>query len=342
MRKLGNIEIIYNVNDESINKEFIEQDKPVIIKGAIKNWPAHHKWDLLYLKQRIGDVLVKFKSAKSGLFPNPDLFYTKELPDIMQTKFADYINLLERNKQDVTIKDYFFLNADETYLFKNGVFNKQFNSIISDFIIPTFIPKKNLMESGLWISQKGTASSIHYDYQGCHNLNTQIKGSKRVVLFNPAEYTKLYMCPINGELLFSNFSKVNWQNINYNKFPNIKEVQYIEGVLEPGDAIFIPAFWLHYFDHIGDFNINVNFWWSPTKITFNSASLSWLLNVAAAHIFFQQKNNEFKKNSIPKKVLFFLKELEAIFIDLVKEPALENEQPVIVLDNFFKIRDLNK
>src|SRR6185503_8295331 len=39
--------------------------------------------------------------------------------------------------------------------------------------------------------------------------------------------------------------------------------------LEAGDMLFIPAWWLHTFRHLGEFNANLNFWWRPARPSWN-------------------------------------------------------------------------
>jgi ribosomal protein L16 Arg81 hydroxylase len=277
MIKSGDIETVVDFDIEFFNKEFIQKNKPAIIKGAAKNWPAFLKWDAKYLVEKIGNEIVKFKYSNTNLFPNPDKF--QEPLVTKETTLTEYINLLLQNN-----KNWIFLSGDNVCFVEDGLPNHKFDIIADDFNLPSFIPSKYLEKIGLWISQKGTASSIHYDSNGCHNFNAQIKGSKRVILFEPQESKKLYMNSMIADLSFFNFSKVNWQELDYNKFPNIKHVQYVEGILEPGDALFLPVFWLHYFDHLDKINININFWWHPKEIDLNSVSLSWILCIAAAQM----------------------------------------------------------
>jgi hypothetical protein len=35
--------------------------------------------------------------------------------------------------------------------------------------------------------------------------------------------------------------------------------------LEAGDVLFIPAHWLHTFEHLGTFNANLNIWWKADQ-----------------------------------------------------------------------------
>lgn len=310
MYKVDNIEILSEFDIEYFDREYIKRSRPVIIKKAIINWSAFKKWDLRYLVEKIGNEIVKFNSTYSNLFPDPDLFMRSIHLGIEEATFSEYLNLLFQNNDPTTKNKYFFLNGDEACFFEGGKRTAKFLPLHSDFIVPPFIPPQDLDKVGFWISKKYTASSIHYDVNGCHNFNAQVRGKKTVVLFPPKEQKKLYMCLMSNDFSYYNFSQVNWQKINYAKFPALKGVEYIEGNLEAGDALFLPAFWIHHFDHLDPININVNFWWHPKEFDLNSVSLSWLLGIAATQMLYSNRNRS--KYNI-RKILPFLRELDRIF-----------------------------
>ncbi len=118
---------------------------------------------------------------------------------------------------------------------------------------------------------KDACSWLHYDGGGGANLNAQVTGKKKVYLFDPDQAKRLYMFyALNGEPY--NFSQVNFLEPNPGKFPLYDSSCALVGDLEPGDIIYIPPYWLHAFEHIGDLNINVNFWWEVKKVKLNPLS----------------------------------------------------------------------
>ena len=46
------------------------------------------------------------------------------------------------------------------------------------------------------------------------------------------------------------------------QFPNFKNVNPIEGIISPGDVLFIPSGWWHDVRSL-DLAISINFWWKP-------------------------------------------------------------------------------
>jgi ribosomal protein L16 Arg81 hydroxylase len=49
-------------------------------------------------------------------------------------------------------------------------------------------------------------------------------------------------------------SEVDWSKPDYIKFPHFSNVQANEVIMQPGDALFLPTFWIHYI-----ISLNVNF-----------------------------------------------------------------------------------
>lgn len=270
--------LIKEINVNNIDLKTIEgYREPLIIKGAIKNHKKLHKWDFGYLKKVIGNNSINYSKSKNEVFP--DLNDLNSL--FIKSTFSDYLDKISNDSKSES----FFLSGDSTCLYSHGKFNKSFDAINKDITVPSFIQHRYLDKIGLWISRKGIKSSLHYDSNGCHNYNIQIRGKKIVRLISPQEYYKLYFAPFTNHLSFFNFSPIDMENINVEKYPAIKDIKYIEGTIEEGDAIYFPQFWHHYFNHTGDLNINLNFWWQSKEVVVNPTSINWLLiNLAAQMI----------------------------------------------------------
>jgi lysine-specific demethylase 8 len=317
MKKVGQVETICNISSEEIKEKFIHKNEPVIIKGWAKNWKAGKKWTIEYLKEQIGDTEISFKKSTSNLFPDPRSLKKPKKYTVINGSLKEYLNLLMNS----TKKEYYFAAGDDLYFMKNGESNKDLSPLKNDFNIPNFLNEDNIEYIGFWLSKKGASTCIHYDSNGCHNINVQVKGSKKVLLFNPSEFNNLYMHKITEPNPFYNFSQVNAQDTDLSKFPNAQKVQYIESILEEGDLLFIPSFWFHRFDHLGDFNINVNFWWKPKEYILNNLVLSWFFNESLRKIIIDQDKLLSSQNYVQEFIsskLFKKKELKHIL------KALEN------------------
>lgn len=58
-------------------------------------------------------------------------------------------------------------------------------------------------------------------------------------------------------------SKVNFEDPDYNRFPNFKDVKGYETVVGPGEVLYIPVYWFHHVESLPDnqYTISVNFWY---------------------------------------------------------------------------------
>lgn len=312
---------VLSIYDGELIQHLIEQHIPVIVKDAVSQWPTLKKWDMDYLAQKIGGTTVSYKHSQTNIFPNPDAF---DYGEGKLSTFNEFLNYLTIDKNN----NWYFLTGDSVCLFENGLLNEKYSAIVKDVTLPSFIKNDVLEKVGLWVSKKDTVSSIHYDSNGCHNFNIQLKGSKEVTLFAPEEYSKMYFQPFDNNLSFFNFSKINWQKVNFEQFSLLKNVHCSVGTLETGDALFFPAFWIHYFNHIGNININLNFWWHPDKILVNPISIIWLLVYASAQMIspkhkmllkhhqemiMETYKNQSNINIDHKSIIEFAKELSKIF-----------------------------
>ena len=85
------------------------------------------------------------------------------------------------------------------------------------------------------------------------NLLVQVTGRKRVVLYSPADASKLYLNGDKSEVL-------DIDNPDLTKFPKFAQATPHEGFLAPGDVLFIPSLWFHNVRSL-EFGVAVNVFW---------------------------------------------------------------------------------
>ena len=103
--------------------------------------------------------------------------------------------------------------------------------------------------------KKGTISPLHFDPK--HNFLCQVIGEKYVKLYSDQYSDRLY--PHEGNIL-RNTSQIDAENIDFEKFPNTEQVPYWEGILKPGQMLYIPPKCWHYIRSLS-LSFSVSFWW---------------------------------------------------------------------------------
>jgi hypothetical protein len=129
----------------------------------------------------------------------------------------------------------------------------------SDLATPPYIPDgSSLVSKNLWFGPAGTISPLHFDRS--HNLLHQHWGRKHVIMVAPAHSHLMRPGPKNSESphvssldLVTSSSSIDLSRLN---------APCLETILEPGDILFLPAFWWHNVMSI-DVAISVNYWWRP-------------------------------------------------------------------------------
>jgi len=112
------------------------------------------------------------------------------------------------------------------------------------------------VSSQLFVSSNGCRTGMHYDVTD--NFYIQVRGRKRVLLASPAAWPYLYPYPLHHSL--NRRSRVTASNPDVAKHPKFLKCRAMEVVLEPGDVLFIPAYWWHEVSSLDDACISLNCW----------------------------------------------------------------------------------
>lgn len=250
-------------NKDIFIKDYMQPNQPIILKKATSHWRALHKWELEYLEKTLKNFPIKYRSSDSVYHPN---FYQKISPEIIDTTLDLFFKDFKKKKNPL------FLSGEFFNLYSKKKVKKELKVLWNDFSIPGFIKLAQVELIGLWLSGKGVISWLHYDGNGAHNFNAQIKGRKKVILISPDQAN---LCYINSykNADFFNFSRVDIKNKNFTEFPKFKNVKYYVATLNAGEVLYIPPFWLHSFEHLDEYNLNLNFWWHSYNTNISSLAL---------------------------------------------------------------------
>ncbi|XP_001630801.3 uncharacterized protein LOC5510344 [Nematostella vectensis] len=216
-------------------KEFFEKyaskKQPVLFKGGAKLSPAFEKWTDEYFLS---------------------------LPEAKETKvFAEQGKKENRSNAGKDISFHEFVSNYK----KNDIYmvHGVLPFLQKDVLLPPplqcgEVTKKMLVDTVMWFSSGGTKSVLHND--DVDNINCLFSGTKELLFIDYKYKNKVKIDhPVGG------YSGVDVDRVDFTKYPGLKEVQYFNVTMEPGDCLFIPYKWYHQV-RSHDRNIAVNVWWT--------------------------------------------------------------------------------
>ncbi|KAK5660399.1 hypothetical protein OQA88_12942 [Cercophora sp. LCS_1] len=240
---------------------------PLILTSLAANWPAMttNPWSQpLYLLSRTfqGRRLVPLEIGRSYVDAN----WTQKLGP-----FREFIS-------DVVSPS---ASTETAYLAQHPLLT-HIPSLHNDIITPDYCytsppkhptdpsqdqPELDAPQLNAWFGPPGTITPLHTDPY--HNLLVQVVGRKYVRLYAPEEGPdRMRARGKEGGVEMGNTSAVDvgvvegWdagdKGVGWEGF---EEVEFVDCILEPGDALYIPIGWWHYVRGLS-VSFSVSFWWN--------------------------------------------------------------------------------
>ena len=226
---------------EEFAERYVRYERPVIVRGGVRDWPPSYKWTPEYLKAMCGTRRVKIGVSTNGDYRE----YAERLnvgvePEIAFAKAIDGIFAPANAEQKCRIH--------QESLDKWGALNEESPPI--RYVLRKVIAKN------IWMGSTGNVTKAHYDMED--NINVQLRGRKEIILFPSTQLDQLY--PRSAWEYMSNFSRVEVATPDLSRYPRFSSATPLRAILEPGDFIYIPIYWWHQF-HTLEASLNVNFFW---------------------------------------------------------------------------------
>lgn len=256
---------------------------PVVIEGGAASWPAVRSWSVDYLTAKLGAVRVRYKQSSCHAHPDFRAATVAAMFAVAETTFGELLAAMTTGPVEHRARKLF--TGDEQFVVRRRdgeeTLNPALAPLLDDVVIPDYFARDRLYTVWAWFSGLGVRTWLHYDNNGCHNLNAQLTGRKQCWLLAPDQLARLAPFPLGGANPAHNCSQIDADDPA--EHPGLASVPQWTATLEAGDLLFIPAWWFHTFRHLGEFNSNVNFWWKPAHPLANPvADRQRLLELAAA------------------------------------------------------------
>ena len=116
----------------------------------------------------------------------------------------------------------------------------------------------------IWIGNRIRVAP-HYDLK--ENIACCVAGRRRFTVFPPDQTRNLYSGPLEHTPAGAPISMVELAAPDLERYPKFTEAwaAAASGVVEPGDAIYLPYGWWHGVDSLEPVSILVNYWWNEAE-----------------------------------------------------------------------------
>lgn len=213
------IPVMESFDAAEFDRRFRGPASPVVLKGAASSWPAVKTWTPALMAERFGEMRIS---------PSIDLPDT-EVP--YNFRDVDY-------RREMTIREFVPLMKSGNRCYVDQVSVSRYAGADQDFSFDAFGPK-DVKDVVFWMGSN-TRSGLHYDY--VDNFFAQIHGAKEVILAAPESARNLHVFPDCHTK-----SQVAPQHPDLSRFPRFRRATLLQATLEPGDVLFLPRGWWHYF-----------------------------------------------------------------------------------------------
>lgn len=247
--KILEVPIIDKSNVSSTDKEFRKLlQKPLLFKGAAKDWSATRNWSLDFFENQFGDVDIFVLDTIGAIDKNnPQQFEKLPLKTYISQlkqgslKYLKFSNLVQKQLKLQDDLDNNWLSKFDTF----ASFGKRFY---------------------MFIGGKGTITPLHNEFPSV--VYVQVFGKKKWVLYAPEE--RVFLNPRTERRLYF-YTEANPYKYSP-EFPLEPLAQRYEVTLEEGDVLWFPPFYWHYVENLSD-SIGVAYKFSDISFAFKTSRM---------------------------------------------------------------------
>ncbi len=204
---------------ETFERDYRAAARPVVLRGAASSWKATRTWSPEAFAERFGDVVI----TPSVNLPDTEVPY--------QARDVDH-------RQSMTVRELVArMDAGDRCYIDQVVVGK-YPGLEEEFAFESLQPP-NILTVLVWIGSR-TRSGLHYDY--IDNFFAQVHGSKTAILAAPEEAPHLHVFNDSHTK-----SQVAPEHPDLQAHPRLNRATLHETKLEPGDVLYLPKGWWHYF-----------------------------------------------------------------------------------------------
>jgi len=227
---------------EVFARDYRRASRPAVLTGLTKNWRSLEQWTFQSMAQDYGDARVIAASLNDGKLAD-DTTNSVVFKRVMLREFVESASRPGNASLYVMAPTWNFPEAFQR-----------------DYRLPVYCEGAASMRAKVWLGKAGTVTPMHRDVP--HNLHVHLSGNKRWLLFPPGGAGMYSRGLFSG---MPNFSHVDPEQVNQDRFPKFRGFTALGATLGPGETLFIPHGWWHHTRTTAD-AVAMNFWWGGTWI----------------------------------------------------------------------------
>lgn len=205
--------------------DYYSRNRPLVLRQAIKHWPALYKWSPRYFADHFGSAPVTITANRHA-----DPWYEINARRHMtQTTIADFVSML--SAADHT-NDYYLVANN--FALQTEPLAPLFDDIGGICGLLDSTSKRD--RTFLWFGPAGTVTPLHHDKTNL--LIAQVMGRKRIMLYPTASIR--YMNNVVGV-----FTAADPENPERSPI-DLRGIQHFVVTIYPGDVLFVPVAWWHH------------------------------------------------------------------------------------------------
>lgn len=206
---------------------------PFIVEGLVDRWPATRRWSAQALTSSHGSEPVECFAV-----PRRDGTFLQQTSERRRLSFGEFLTHVFDEGP-----------ADELFYLRLGAEHSIFRDLSPDFEIPDMLDRYQPDATGIWIGQRGNVTPFHHDWW--HSCLAQVRGRKQYVLVHPMEAPTLQAAWSAA----SRYDLTSAPPFDAAKADRLSMA--FTGILEPGQMLYIPPYWLHQIVTLDNGNISM-------------------------------------------------------------------------------------
>ena len=261
--KIAPVAELTNPDPEIIDREFIRKRKPVVLKGAARDWPAARLWSFDFFKENYGDSQLfiadeHFSRKREGLGYRIKLtpYAMRDFVGEVQKGAGIYLKFLPVFTQHPELRAHLDMEAMNRWT--RGRLARC--EITNEFYMG------------------GARTITHLHTERSDIFHACFVGKKRWRLYAPSQTRYLY--PIPARTLFIG-SEVDFLAPDYSVHPWFRYANGYETVSEAGDVLYFPAYYWHAVEN-PEATISANCLWYDKWRSLRALPMHWINGEIAA------------------------------------------------------------